>query len=65
MKAFVFKLLTAIFFLFSATTYATEVYIDCSKIKPLPELFTASIWLDGNQLVINPADFYMLKKFST
>ena len=54
-----------LFFWFSSISYSqsVEIYVDVSKRSPLPELFTASIWLDGNQLIANPADFYMLKKF--
>jgi len=63
MKTIFFKLLIIILFFSSVISHAAEIYIDCSKMKPFPELFTASIWLDGNQLVKNLTDFYMLKKF--
>ena len=63
MKTIVFKLLIIILFFSSVISHAAEIYIDCSKMKPFPELFTASIWLNGDQLIRNPADFYILKKF--
>ena len=59
------KLAIFCLFWFSSISYgqSVEIYVDVSKRSPLPELFTASIWLDGNQLVKNLTDFYMLKKF--